>query len=101
MVDNIPLPAGDHDPRDTPVEDENPEPQESLAAAKAAPEADNLSMVSNNSLLELRNDKNDDFSSLSDMDSPSRGKDKSKSDLEDGELIKSKAKKVTPPPRRR
>ena len=24
MVDNIPLPAGDHDPRDTPVEDENP-----------------------------------------------------------------------------
>ena len=23
-VDDIPLPAGEHDPRDTPVEDENP-----------------------------------------------------------------------------
>merc|ERR1719391_986872 len=97
-MDEIPLPAAsdahqtqpdvDGDPRDTPVEDENPEPQgKDLTGALVA---DNLPEVSNNSLLELRNEKGDDFSSLSDMDdTDADGKklDSYRLDLEDGEVL--------------
>ena len=65
-----------------------PEPQgKDLSGALVA---DNLSEVSNNSLLELRNEKGDDFSSLSDMDdTDADGKklDSYRLDLEDGEVL--------------
>ena len=89
-------PEGDEEPNvdsrdNTPVEDENPEPMETRH--RRLSDASNFSLVSNNSLLELQGDKNDDISSLSGLSSPEhpeKSPELNKSDLEDGEISASR-----------